>query len=129
MRSADCGGITVNRAKLAFYNFTKHGGIGDVMTERSASGCHEPHELWRWYARRLAAHAEPALTETPWHYGRFADGVPIPPAARLFYRQRPNLIAHFDDPFDVGGDSLRAWLQRHVPDTLLSCAAPATAGR
>jgi len=123
------GGITVNGVPLAFYHFTKHGGVGDVMTERYAGGHHEPHELWRWYGRRLAAHAEPALAGLPWHYGRFSDGTPVPRAARLFYRQRPDLMAHFDDPFDVAGDSLRAWLERNAPETMLSSAAPATAGQ
>jgi hypothetical protein len=129
VRFDDSGGITVNGAPLAFYHFTKHGGVGDAMTERYARGCHEPHELWSWYARRLAACAEPALSDAPWHYARFADGMPIPKAARVFYRQRPDLMAYFDDPFEVAGDSLRAWLQRHAPETLLSEAAPAAAAR
>jgi hypothetical protein len=121
------GGITVNDRPLAFYHFTKHGGVGDVMTERYARGCHEPHELWRWYARRLAARSEPALANPRWHYGFFADGMPIPKAARLFYRQRPDLMAHFDDPFDVEGGGLRAWLHHHAPETLT--APPEAAGQ
>jgi hypothetical protein len=112
------GDITVNGVKLAFYHFTKHGGIGDVMTERYARGCHEPHELWHWYGRRLEAHAEPALTDPPWHYANFSDGTPIPRAARLYHRQRPDLMDAFADPFDVSGDSLREWLRRHAPDVL-----------
>jgi hypothetical protein len=130
LRFGDDGGITVNGAPLAFYHFTKHGGVGDVMTDRYAHGCHEPHELWRWYARRLAAQAAPALTGLAWHYGQFADGMPIPRAARLFYRQRPDLMAHFDDPYAVGADSLRDWLHQHAPHTLLTpAAAPATAAQ
>lgn len=118
LRFDEAGGITVNGSPLAFYHFTKHGGVGDVMMERYAGACHEPHELWRWYARRLAARAEPALANTPWHYGAFSDGTPIPKAARLLYRQRPDLMAFFDNPYDAGADSLRAWLLHHAPDTL-----------
>jgi len=118
LRFTHDGGITVNGAPLAFYHFTKHGGIGDTMTDRYAQGRHEPLELWHWYARRLAVHAEPNLADACWHYGQFSDGTPIPRAARLLYRERPDLMAYFDDPFDVRGESLRAWLINHAPHTL-----------
>jgi hypothetical protein len=111
------GAITVNDAPLCFYHFTKHGGVGDVMTDRYAGDHHEPHELWRWYARRLAAHAGPPLPDGWWHYGRFSDGTPIPRAARLFYRRRPDLMEHFDDPFDARG-GLRDWLAHNAPEVL-----------
>lgn len=124
VRFGDDGGMTANESPLAFYHFTKHGGIGAVMTERYARGCHEPHELWRWYARRLAAHADPAIADLPWHYARFSDGTPIPPAARRFYRQRPDLLEFFADPFDVAGNSLRSWLERNAPQTLVSADDP-----
>jgi hypothetical protein len=123
------GGITVNGSPLAFYHFTKHGGVGDTMTERYAGGRHEPLELWRWYARRLAAHAAPGVPAGWWHYGRFSDGTPIPRAARLLYRQRPDLMDGFADPFAAEGDGLLSWLRNHAPDVFAvsSPAPPATA--
>jgi|GEM_PF-7042918 hypothetical protein len=48
----------------------------------------------------------------------FSDGEKIPATVRMFYRGRPDLMAHFDDPFDVSTDSLRAWLQRERPELL-----------
>ena len=36
LRFTDSGGLTANGSPLAFYHFTKHGGVGDVMTERYA---------------------------------------------------------------------------------------------
>jgi hypothetical protein len=110
------GDITVNGSPLAFYHFTKHGAVGDVMTERYAGAFHEPHELWRWYARRLAAHAEPALPVGWWGFRQFSDGTPIPRAARLKLRERPDLFGRFDDPFDVTGDSFFRWLREHAPE-------------
>jgi hypothetical protein len=115
------GHITVNGAPLAFYHFTKHGGVGDAMTERYAGSAHVPHELWHWYGRRLAALAEPAVPDGWWHFGRFSDGAPIPRAARRLYRRRPDLMAAFADPYDAGPGSLRDWLAEHAPHTL---AAP-----
>lgn len=109
------GSLTVNGAPLAFYHFSKHGGVGDVMTDRYAGGNSVPHELWRWYGRRLADHAAPAPA---WHYGRFSDGTPIPRAARLLYRRRPDLMAHFADPFDAGPGGLRDWLAANAAEVL-----------
>ena len=109
------GSIAVNGAPLAFYHFSKHGGVGDAMTDRYAGANHVPHELWRWYARRLAAHAAPAAD---WHYGRFSDATPIPRAARLLYRQRPDLMAHFADPFAAGPGGFRDWLAANAPAAL-----------
>jgi hypothetical protein len=100
------GDITVNGAPLAFYHFSKHGGVGDAMTDRYGGTNPVPHELWRWYARCLASHAAAAPA---WHYGHYSDGTPIPQAARRLYRQRPDLVAHFADPFDAGPGGFRDW--------------------
>ena len=129
IRVADDGSIVVNGSPLCFYHFTKHGGIGDAMTERYAGGSHEPHELWHWYGRRLAVHAEPAVPEGWWAYGQYADGAPVARATRLFYRRRPDLMAAFADPYATGPDSLRAWLQANAPEALSCAAAPESAAR
>jgi len=110
------GGIAVNGSPLAFYHFTKHGGAGDIMTERYAGEAHEPHELWRWYCRRLAAHAEPGIPAGWWHFSSFSDGTKIPPAARLLARNRPDVMAQFDDPFAAQGDSFLRWLRQNAPE-------------
>jgi hypothetical protein len=112
------GEITAEGRKLAFYHFSKHGGVGNTMTDRYAGSNHVPHELWRWYGRRLAAHAHPSVPAGWWHYGHFSDGTPVPRAARTLYRGRPDLITRFADPFDAGPDGYRAWLAGHVPEAL-----------
>ena len=124
VRITDDGDITANGDPLAFYHFTKFGGVGDVMTERYAAGHHEPHELWRWYGDRLAAHALPAIPPGWWHYDRFNDGTPITRAARLLYRHRPDLMRTFDDPFAVGAGNLRDWLRAHAPESLAAPPSP-----
>jgi hypothetical protein len=118
LRVTASGDITVNGAPLAFYHFSKHGGVGDAMTERYAGAAHVPHELWRWYGRRLAAHARPFVPPDWWHYGRFSDGTTIPRAARRLYRQRPDLMAHFPDPFDAGRGGFRDWLVVNAPEVM-----------
>jgi hypothetical protein len=118
IRLLPCGDIVVNDSRLRFYHFSKIGGAGDVMTDRYAGDNYEVLEIWNWYKRRLAANAIAGMPEGWWHYGTFSDGQSIPAAVRLFYRERPDLMEHFDDPFDVSGDSLRAWLQRERPELL-----------
>jgi hypothetical protein len=123
------GGILVNESPLAFYHFSKYGGAGDVMTERYAGAAHEPHELWRWYGRRLAALAEPGIPDDWWHFSAFSNGTPIPRAARLFARERPDVVERFDDPFATEGDSFFRWLERNAPNVLSSAVPPTPAAR
>ncbi len=112
------GGIVVNGSKLKFYHFTKLGGAGDVMTERYAGGNTEVFEIWQWYKRALDANAVSGLPPGYWHYGTFSNGRRVPYAARLLYRQRDDLMARFDDPYDTAGASFYAWLQREAPHAL-----------
>lgn len=113
LRFTPGGGITANGSPLAFYHFTKHGGVGDAMTERYAGEAHEPLELWRWYGRALAARAEPGIPEDWWHFAQFSDGSPIPHAARLLARERPDVMAQFENPF---GARFVDWLQANAPE-------------
>ncbi len=116
LRVTPRGDITVNGVPLAFYHFSKHGGVGAAMTDRYAGEAHLPHELWRWYGRRLAALALPLVPH--WHYGQFSDGAPVPLAVRRLYRSRPDLLEAFADPFDAAPGGLRDWLVAHAPEVL-----------
>lgn len=104
------GDILANGSPLKFYHFSKFGADGEAMTERYAGDNFEVFELWAWYGRQLAAHAVPEVPPGWWQYGRFADGTPIPRAARLLYRERPDLAGRFPDPFASGPGSLQEWL-------------------
>jgi hypothetical protein len=119
IRVTPSGEVTAGGRLLRFYHFTKIGppgqrGPGDVMTERYAGDNFEVHELVAWYRREVAAASLSEAESHPWHYGRFADGTPIPRAARLLWRDRPDLRRAFADPFDPAG--LRAWIAREAPD-------------
>ncbi len=104
------GDILANGSPLKFYHFSKFGADGQAMTERYAGDNFEVFELWAWYGRQLAANAVDGVPAGWWHYGRFADGAAIPRAARLRYRDRPDLAARFPDPFASGRGSLQEWL-------------------
>ncbi len=104
----DAGGtLLANGAPLAFYHFTKFGGIGAAMTERYAGDNPVPHELWHWYGRRLATHAAPEVPQGWWYYGHFADGTPVPRSARLWARQHPDVLRRFANPLEISPGCLR----------------------
>ena len=127
IRVTRAGELTADGRLLRFYHFTKiapegASSAGDTMTARYAGDNSEIFEIVAWYKRAIAAAALPGLNSHPWHYGTFADATPIPRAARLLWRARPDLVRAFADPFDPA--QLRAWLAAHDPDVL--GIAPAT---
>ena len=111
------GGITVNGAPLRFMHFTKINSVGDVMIERYAGDSLDVFEIWTWYRRQIAARQPRAVAPGYWHYGNFSNGVPIPRAVRLLYRESPNLRAAFDDPYDAEGP-FYAWLSQAQAELL-----------
>ncbi len=106
----EAGDILAGGSPLKFYHFSKFGADGQAMTERYAGDNFEVFELWAWYGRQLAASAVPDVPPGWWRHGHFADGAAIPRAARRLYRERPDLIARFPDPFASGPGSLQEWL-------------------
>jgi hypothetical protein len=116
------GALLVNGVALKFYHFTKVNGVGGVMTERYAADNVEVYEVVNWYKRQIDANGIDAVVNWPWQYGRFANGAPVPRAARLLFRSRPDLFDAFDDPY---ADDFHAWLTREMP-ALLVPPPPAT---
>jgi hypothetical protein len=121
IRFTAAGQATAGGRLLRFWHFTKIGppgtrAAGDVMIERHAGENVEAHEILGWYKRAVAAASPAGLGACPWHYGQFADGAPIPRAARLLWRDRPDLRRAFADPFDPA--QLKAWLADQMPETL-----------
>jgi hypothetical protein len=110
------GGLLANGVPLGFYHFSKVDGAGDAMIERYGGANIVAAELLRWYRRRIGGQDRTKFAGRGWHYGQFADGTPIPRAARLLWRGRPELSIRFPDPFAAGADSLQAWLQREYSD-------------
>jgi len=105
------GAITVNGSPLRFWHFTKLGPKGDVMTKRYAGDNFHVFEIWNWYRRQVAAATPAGIPEGWWAYGQFQDGAPIPKAARVLYRERPDLQAAFPQPFASGEGAFQAWFR------------------
>jgi hypothetical protein len=118
------GRIRVNGSPLKFYHFTKIGGAGDDMTERYGGDNLEVFEVWNWYKRQVQLKTLPGIPRRYWHYGQFANGTAIPKRVREFFRSRQDLMAFFDNPFEVDGNSFFEWLQREEPQLLGDVALP-----
>ena len=77
------------------------------MTERYAGDNTEVFEVWRWYKRALLATRCPAYRRA---IGRTADVLErrgrVPSGPRVLSAGRADLLAYFDDPFEVDGNSL-----------------------
>lgn len=107
------GEIRVNGSLLRFYHFTKINSDGDAMTERYGDNRLTAFEIWNWYKRALKEMEISGIPEKYWRYGCFDDGAPIPKAARLLYRSRPELMARFPEPFASGSGSFQEWFSRN----------------
>jgi hypothetical protein len=118
------GGLAVDGSALAFYHFTKVGGVGDIMTRRYARN-EVPLEIAAWWQREVASCTVPGVSDLPWAWQRFADGTNIPLALRRAWRVDAALRARFADPFASGPGSLHAWAQAERPHLFASEAASA----
>ena len=106
------GVIRAAGQRLRFFHFTKIGSAGRMMLELNAADQPAVFELMKWYEFRLAAHADAAIPDGWWAYGRYNDGSSIPYAHRVGYRTRPALRALFPDPFAAGAEAMTAALDR-----------------
>jgi hypothetical protein len=104
------GRALINGVPLRFYHFTKLGPVGDSMTQRYAKDNLEVYELWFWYRNAVAAATDDAIPAGWWFYSSFDNGVPIPKAARVLYRERSDLQRAFPHPREVSGGFFD-WLQ------------------
>jgi hypothetical protein len=112
------GDILVNGSPLKFFHFTKINTAGDIMIEKNSRDNSEVMEVWNWYKRTLRDGAIPEIPNGYWHYARFDNGVKISKAARILFRERTDLMKHFEDPFLSEGESYYNWLLSEQPDVL-----------
>jgi hypothetical protein len=114
------GDIFVNDSPLRFFHFTKINTAGDIMIEKNARDNTEVMEIWQWYKRTLKDIDIAGIPAGYWHYGCFDNGKKIPKAARVLFRERTDLMSHFDDPFLSQGNSFYNWLRNESPSLLQS---------
>jgi hypothetical protein len=112
------GVVEANGSPLKFFHFTKINSAGDIMIEKNAKDNTEVVEVWNWYKRTLAANADARIPANYWHYGQFDNGVKVPKLARILFREREDLSAHFRDPFSCAEGSYFNWLQAEMPSIL-----------
>lgn len=68
--------------------------------------------LFAEYARRLEAAGHRRERATPYGFGQYSDGSPIPPLARRLYAEVDPAGRRWPDPFDVAGpDPFRDWAE------------------
>jgi lipopolysaccharide biosynthesis glycosyltransferase len=112
------GTIRVNGSLLKFFHFTKINTAGDIMIEKNARNNVEVMEIWNWYKRSLRQYSVAGIPNGYWHYNNFDNGIKIPKAARVLFRNRTDLFEFFENPFCTLGNSYFDWLAREEPSIL-----------
>jgi hypothetical protein len=82
--------------------------------DRTLADIGDAGRVFERYRSALEAAGWPVTAALPYAYGAFADGVPIPPAARDAYARLGERAATFGDPFATGEWTFRAWLETPV---------------
>ena len=102
--------VRVDGAALGFYHFTGFdSGAHREMAWKHAADQPAVRALIEWYAATIARHGRDPLAAVPWAFGRFADGQPVPAAARIVYRERIDLQQAFPDPFATDRGGFKRW--------------------
>lgn len=102
---------------LGFYHFTGFdSGAHAIMAVKNAGSNAAVHELVRWYEDSTRDLAQDPLSQVPWAFGVYSNGVAVEMVHRFVYRQRVDLQRVFPDPFDASCDnSLYTWMKRQGP--------------
>jgi hypothetical protein len=107
-------GLEINGNPLVFYHFSGFdSGAQKIMLERYAGNSRVLFELRDWYIARCEELGQSTLGKTPCVYGFFSNGQPVTTPHRLLYRQRPDLMNAFPDPYDASNvdSSYFHWFQ------------------
>lgn len=112
-------GISVNGAPLRFYHFSGYdSGAYSTMLNLYGNGKPQLLALKNWYEHELALAGQAEYGVTPCAYGFFDNGQPITRFHRLIYRTRPDVQAHFPDPYMTAevSRSYYHWFQANMGD-------------
>jgi hypothetical protein len=112
MTRDDEGHYWMDGEPLGFYHFTGFdSGAHKIMAIKNAGGNAAVHELVRWYEDSTRALAKDPLSQVPWAFGCYSNGVLVSKVHRLLYRQRVDLQRAFPDPFDASSaHTLYGWM-------------------
>lgn len=116
------GDLLVNNVSLRFFHFTKLGQIGEMMTAKYAGGNYEVFELWRWYIEKIQRIRQPDSIGKFWFYGCFDNGLAIPKAVRVAYRENKILQNRYRNPRKTGAGTLLDFLTHKHPSLLSNSA-------
>ena len=104
--------VLVDGEPLGFYHFTGFdSGSHRLMMHKNATGNKTVKGLVDWYANLTEKLSGDPLSNVPWRFGSFANGVKITPEARLLYRVRLDLQQLFPDPYSLTSGGYATWWQ------------------
>ena len=108
--------VTINGRRLVFYHFSGFdSGAQRVMLERY--GSHSPvyFALRDWYIRQCEEQGQATLGRIACVHGFHRNGLRVPDAHRLVYRNRPDLMLQFPDPYETRylSESFYHWCLSH----------------
>lgn len=110
-------GILIDGQPLGFYHFTGFDkGDHEYMAAKVAGDNPALRGLIDWYVQHTQLLAQDRLSQVQWAFRSFSNDQPIAPEQRLVYRERPDLQARFQDPFDASpGDTYLRWWHTKAP--------------
>lgn len=102
---------------LGFYHFTGFdSGAHKIMAIKNGGGNAVVHGLVQWYEDSTRALAQDPLSQVPWAFGAYSNGVLVSKVHRFLYRQRSDLQRAYPDPFDASSaNSLYGWMTQQGP--------------
>lgn len=107
-------GYQVDGQPLGFYHFTGFdSGAHRIMAGVYAGKNPALQQLIDYYAKAIEPTLNDPLSSQPWAFSCYSDGTPIEAAARILYRDRPDLQRAYPNPFDATG--YLHWWQTQAP--------------
>ncbi|MEN9435947.1 MAG: hypothetical protein RIR09_602, partial [Pseudomonadota bacterium] len=99
------------------YHFTGFdSGAHKIMARKNAPDNKAVHKLVSWYDDSTKSLSKDPLSNVPWAFGTYSNGIKIDGTHRFLYRQRRDLQVAFPNPFDASEpNSLYGWMQKQGP--------------
>lgn len=110
-------GFTVDGEPLGFYHFTGFdSGAHAIMAEVNAPGNNSLQQLIGYYRQETKLDESDTISNTPWAFGSYDNGLKIDTQHRRIYRSRKDLQEAFPSPFStVGENTFLKWVTVQGP--------------